>query len=53
MEPALTTIEQPIGPLSEKAIKTLLKLIEGIHPADQSIRLDARMVLRDTTKNFI
>ncbi len=53
VEPALTTIEQPIESLSEQAVKTLLQLIEGKDPVDQSIRLDARMVLRDTTKNFI
>ena len=53
VEPALTTIEQPIESLSEQAVKTLLQLIEGKDPIDQSIRLDARMVLRDTTKNFI
>ena len=53
VEPALTTIEQPIKALSEKAIHTLFLLIKGTIPAERNIELDSRMILRESTKNFI
>lgn len=50
-EPALTTISQPIHRLGREAVKILISLTGGQQPMLKSIKLEPRLILRDSTKN--
>jgi LacI family transcriptional regulator len=46
--PALTTVEQPIQLMGERAIEILLDLLAGHEPDQRQVRLPTRLVVRDT-----
>lgn len=50
VNPPLTTMEQPIYELGGKAAQALIKAIEGHSQAEANIRLEARLVIRETTR---
>ena len=51
VDPPLTTMEQPIYELGKKAAEALIQLIDGRPLAEKNIRLEARLVIRKSTKN--
>lgn len=50
VDPPLTTMEQPIYELGKKAAEALIQLISGHPPAEKNIRLEAKLVMRESTK---
>jgi LacI family transcriptional regulator len=46
--PALTTVEQPIQLMGQRAIEMLVQLLAGAEPAAHQVRLPTRLVVRDT-----
>lgn len=50
LEPILTTIEQPIYELGQKATELLLMLIDGKKLRKKNFRLQAKLILRETTR---
>ncbi|HEX2946082.1 MAG TPA: LacI family DNA-binding transcriptional regulator [Clostridia bacterium] len=50
VNPPLTTMEQPIYELGAKAAQALIKAIEGQNLAETNIRLEAKLVIRETTR---
>ena len=50
INPALSTVEQPVSEMGEYGVKILLNLIEGKEPPKRRLRLKPRFVFRETTK---
>ncbi len=48
--PPLTTVEQPIHTMGQRAIETLVRLIRGEHPEQTHITLATRLVVRQSTR---
>ena len=51
VDPTLTTLEQPLYELGSKAAEAVLALIEGRRLAETNIRLEAKLVKRESTRN--
>ncbi|MCO1658290.1 LacI family DNA-binding transcriptional regulator [Pseudonocardia humida] len=47
--PMLTTVEQPIQLMGQRAIEMVVAILRGEHPDPRQVRLPTRLVLRDTT----
>ena len=47
--PPLTTVEQPITAMGQRAVELLLQLIRGETPKQTHIRLDVRLIVREST----
>jgi LacI family transcriptional regulator len=47
--PMLTTVEQPIQLMGQRAIEMVMALLRGAHPDPRQVRLPTRLVVRDTT----
>jgi len=52
VDPPLTTMEQPVYALGQKAAEVLIHLMGGYTLPQRSIRLEARLVQRKSTKNI-
>lgn len=52
VDPPLTTMEQPIYELGSRAAEALIALIEGRTMDEPNIRLEAKLVLRQSTRNM-
>jgi LacI family transcriptional regulator len=52
VDPPLTTMEQPVYALGQKAAEVLIHLMGGYPLTERNIRLEARLVLRKSTKNI-
>ena len=50
VDPALTTMEQPLYELGSKAADAILALIEGRRLSETNFRLEAKLVLRESTR---
>lgn len=50
VDPALTTMEQPLYELGSKAADAILALIEGRRLSESNFRLEAKLVLRESTR---
>lgn len=50
VEPALSTIKQPVGVLAETAVRVLLDAIGGTEPEERIVRLKSSLILRGTTR---
>jgi LacI family transcriptional regulator len=48
--PALTTVEQPIRTMGQRAVETLVRLIRGESPEETHITLATRLVVRQSTR---
>lgn len=51
LEPALTTMEQPVEELARESVNMLMRLIQGLPLPESIVRLNSRMIFRQTTKN--
>lgn len=51
VEPPLTTMEQPVEELAGCAVEMLMQLVEGVPLKEHNIRLEARLIYRQTTRN--
>ncbi len=47
--PPLTTVEQPIQLMGQRAIEMLVAILDGAQPDARQVRLPTRLVVRDTT----
>jgi LacI family transcriptional regulator len=47
--PMLTTVEQPIQLMGQRAIEMLVAILDGAQPDARQVRLPTRLVVRDTT----
>jgi LacI family transcriptional regulator len=52
VDPPLTTMEQPIYDLGKKAAEALIQLIDGRPLAEKNIRLEAKLLIRESTRNL-
>ena len=50
ISPALTTIQQPVREMGRKAASILLSLINGKDPEHKVVNLDARLIVRESTR---
>lgn len=50
MSPALTTVDQPLKQIGETAAKVMLDLISGQKVSPKNVRLDAKIVVRASTR---
>lgn len=50
IKPSLTTFEHPVSELGNKATELLIALIEGRKLKDKNIRLEAKMIKRESTR---
>lgn len=51
MSPALSSVEQPVRELGRRAAEMMLTLVTGRDPDPMIVRLEPKIVLRDTTIN--
>jgi beta-xylosidase len=47
--PMLTTVEQPIQLMGQRAIELLVQILDGVDPEPSRVRLPTRLVVRDST----
>lgn len=50
VDPPLTTLEQPLYEMGRKAAETMLALIEGRRLTETNIRMEAKLVVRQSTR---
>ena len=50
VDPPLTTLDQPLYELGSKAAEAMLALIEGRRLDDTNIRMEAKLVVRASTR---
>ena len=54
IEPPLTTVEQPFYEIGQEAVRTwLLVQSQGNRAIGRQVRLDARLILRESTEGFV
>ncbi len=51
VEPTLSTVEQPVYAVGQTASEILLSIINGVTIKERSIRMEAHLILRESTRN--